>query len=67
MECLPAVGRGLGLNISLIELAPTHLYPDDKYCWYDDKTRKLKTVIRKPKLVTPIGKFNVFDTQHDVY
>ena len=33
----------------------------------DDKTRKLKAVIRDPKLVTPTGKFNVFNTQHDVY
>ena len=33
----------------------------------DDKTRKLKSVIRDPKLVTPTGKFNVFNTQHDVY
>ncbi len=33
----------------------------------DDKTRKLKAVIRDPKLLTPTGKFNVFNTQHDVY
>jgi nitrite reductase (NO-forming)/hydroxylamine reductase len=33
----------------------------------DDKTRKLKAVIRDPRLVTPTGKFNVFNTQHDVY
>jgi len=33
----------------------------------DDKTRKLKAVIRDQKLVTPTGKFNVFNTQHDVY
>jgi len=33
----------------------------------DDKTRKLKAVIRDPKLVTPTGKFNVYNTQHDVY
>ncbi|HLO64816.1 MAG TPA: cytochrome D1 domain-containing protein [Azonexus sp.] len=33
----------------------------------DDKTRKLKTVIRDKKLVTPTGKFNVFNTQNDVY
>ena len=33
----------------------------------NDKTRKLKSVIRDPKLVTPTGKFNVFNTQHDVY
>ncbi|KAB2928114.1 MAG: nitrite reductase [Dechloromonas sp.] len=33
----------------------------------DDKTRKLKAVIRDKKLVTPTGKFNVFNTQHDVY
>ncbi|MDI3512817.1 MAG: nitrite reductase (NO-forming) / hydroxylamine reductase [Rhodocyclaceae bacterium] len=33
----------------------------------DDKTRKLKAVIRDPKLITPTGKFNVHNTQHDVY
>ena len=33
----------------------------------DDKTRKLKAVIRDQRLVTPTGKFNVFNTQHDVY
>ena len=33
----------------------------------DDKTLKLKRVIRNPKLVTPTGKFNVYNTQHDVY
>lgn len=33
----------------------------------DDKTRKFKTVIKDPKLVTPTGKFNIHNTQHDVY
>ena len=33
----------------------------------DDKTLKLKTVIKDAKLVTPTGKFNVYNTQHDVY
>ncbi|MCK6404896.1 MAG: nitrite reductase [Rhodocyclaceae bacterium] len=33
----------------------------------DDKTRKLKTVIKDKRLVTPTGKFNVYNTQHDVY
>ncbi len=33
----------------------------------DDKTRKLKTVIKDPRLVTPTGKFNVKNTQHDIY
>jgi nitrite reductase (NO-forming)/hydroxylamine reductase len=33
----------------------------------DDKTRKLKAVIKDPKLITPTGKFNVYNTQHDVY
>ena len=33
----------------------------------DDKTRKLKKVITDPKMVTPTGKFNVFNTQHDIY
>ncbi len=33
----------------------------------DDKTRKLKTVIKDKRLVTPTGKFTVYNTQHDVY
>ena len=33
----------------------------------DDKTRKLKTVIKDPKIITPTGKFNVYNTQHDIY
>ncbi len=33
----------------------------------DDKTRKLKTVIKDPRLITPTGKFNVYNTQHDIY
>ena len=33
----------------------------------DDKTRTCKTAIKDPKLVTPTGKFNIHNTQHDVY
>ncbi len=33
----------------------------------DDKTRKLKAVIKDPRLITPTGKFNVYNTQNDVY
>jgi nitrite reductase (NO-forming)/hydroxylamine reductase len=33
----------------------------------DDKTRTLKHVIRDERLVTPTGKFNVFNTRNDVY
>ena len=33
----------------------------------DDKTLKLKAVIKDKVLVTPTGKFNVHNTQHDVY
>ena len=33
----------------------------------DDKTLKLKTVIKDPRLVTPTGHFNVHNTQHDIY
>lgn len=33
----------------------------------DDKTRKLKKVITDPKMITPTGKFNVNNTQHDIY
>ncbi|MBT8064195.1 MAG: c-type cytochrome [Gammaproteobacteria bacterium] len=33
----------------------------------DDKTRQLKHVIKGPDIVTPTGKFNVYNTIHDVY
>ncbi|MCL2021608.1 MAG: nitrite reductase [Betaproteobacteria bacterium] len=34
---------------------------------YDDKTLKVKRVITDPAVITPTGKFNVFNTMHDVY
>ena len=33
----------------------------------DDKTRTVKNVIKDPRLVTPTGKFNVYNTQRDIY
>jgi len=33
----------------------------------DDKTRTLKHVIKSPELVTPTGKFNTYNTMHDIY
>ncbi|MFN3843463.1 MAG: cytochrome D1 domain-containing protein [Rehaibacterium terrae] len=33
----------------------------------DDRTRKLKAVIKDPRLITPTGKFNVYNTVNDVY
>ncbi len=33
----------------------------------DDKTRKLKHVIKDERLITPTGKFNVYNTQKDIY
>ncbi len=33
----------------------------------DDKTLTLKKVIKDKRLITPTGKFNVYNTQHDVY
>ena len=33
----------------------------------DDKTLKLQSVIRDKRLVTPTGKFNVFNTRNDIY
>ncbi|MFG6442601.1 cytochrome D1 domain-containing protein [Roseateles sp. LKC17W] len=33
----------------------------------DDKTLKLKAVIKDPRLITPTGHFNVNNTQYDVY
>ncbi|MCL4764916.1 MAG: nitrite reductase [Hyphomicrobiaceae bacterium] len=33
----------------------------------DDKTLSLKSVIKDPRLITPTGKFNVYNTRNDVY
>jgi nitrite reductase (NO-forming)/hydroxylamine reductase len=33
----------------------------------DDKTLKLKAVIRDKRLITPTGKFNVYNTRNDIY
>jgi nitrite reductase (NO-forming) / hydroxylamine reductase len=33
----------------------------------DDKTLQLKHVIKGPEIVTPTGKFNVYNTRNDVY
>lgn len=33
----------------------------------DDKTLTLKTVIRDKRLVTPTGKFNLYNTRNDIY
>ncbi len=33
----------------------------------DDKTQKLKAVIKDKRLITPTGKFNLYNTQHDIY
>ncbi|MDK1024398.1 MAG: cytochrome D1 domain-containing protein [Gammaproteobacteria bacterium] len=33
----------------------------------DDKTRKLKHVIKDSRLVTPTGKFNIYNTRKDIY
>ncbi len=33
----------------------------------DDKTRKLKKVIKGERMITPTGKFNVYNTMKDVY
>jgi nitrite reductase (NO-forming)/hydroxylamine reductase len=33
----------------------------------DDKTRTLKNVIKGPEIITPTGKFNIYNTLHDVY
>lgn len=34
---------------------------------YDDKTLKVKQRIRAPWLITPTGKFNVYNTANDIY
>jgi nitrite reductase (NO-forming)/hydroxylamine reductase len=33
----------------------------------DDKTRRLVKVIKDKRLVTPTGKFNIYNTMHDIY
>jgi len=33
----------------------------------DDRTRKLIKVIKHPRLITPTGKFNVYNTVNDIY
>ncbi len=33
----------------------------------DDKTRELKHVIKGPEIITPTGKFNVYNTLNDIY
>jgi nitrite reductase (NO-forming)/hydroxylamine reductase len=33
----------------------------------DDRTLTLKHVIKGPDIITPTGKFNVYNTVHDVY
>jgi nitrite reductase (NO-forming) / hydroxylamine reductase len=33
----------------------------------DDRTREVKHVIRDDRLITPTGKFNVYNTQHEIY
>ncbi|MBI3222136.1 MAG: c-type cytochrome [Nitrosomonadales bacterium] len=33
----------------------------------DDKTLKMKAVIKDPRLITPTGKFNIYNTQQDIY
>jgi nitrite reductase (NO-forming)/hydroxylamine reductase len=33
----------------------------------DDRTRKLKKVIKGERIVTPTGKFNVYNTMNDIY
>ncbi len=34
---------------------------------YDDKTLAVKKVITDPRMITPTGKFNIYNTQHDIY
>ncbi len=33
----------------------------------DDRTLELKRVVKDERLITPTGKFNVFNTRNDVY
>lgn len=40
---------------------------DNQIYVYDDKTKKLKTKLTGDWIKTPTGKFNIYNTQHDVY
>ena len=33
----------------------------------DDKTRMVKAVIKDKRLITPTGKFNIYNTRNDIY
>lgn len=33
----------------------------------DDKTLQLKAVIKDPRIITPTGHFNLYNTRHDIY
>ena len=41
--------------------------PTNPPSWSMTTTLKVKKVITDPKMITPTGKFNVYNTQHDIY
>jgi nitrite reductase (NO-forming)/hydroxylamine reductase len=80
-EVLP-IGQWSGISEGVKRVVQPEYNKDGSEVWFsvwnaknqqsalvvvDDKTRKLKTVIKDPRLITPTGKFNVYNTQHDVY
>ena len=42
-------------------------YEESALVIVDDRTRKLKHVIKGPEIVTPTGKFNIHNTVGDIY
>ena len=61
MAASGASARDYGRN------AEPQRYPDPDIVVIDDKTLELKHVIKDERLVTPTGKFNVYNTQNDIY
>ena len=80
-EELP-IGEGSGITEGVRRLVQPEYNKEGTEVWFsvwnaqdqesaivvvDDATRTLKHVIRDPRLVTPTGKFNVYNTVNDVY
>lgn len=54
-------------NLDLGNLLSVSLRDSGEIAQMDDQTRELNEAINDPRLITPIGKFNVINTRHDVY
>ena len=54
-------------DLTLLPPSTRLQFPSGAMVVVDDKTLKLKAVIKDPRIITPTGHFNVYNTQHDVY